>query len=106
MDDSLGITISGCLYNSSGYLDDPDTCLAAVNAALDTISGLAYEGIDLSVNSVGNNFRLSITSPAYNYTRYLSSAESATLRTAIITALGTVADFSFGDVSVSSSRSG
>lgn len=106
MDDSLGVNITGCLYNSSGYLENPDTCLAAVNAALDAISGFAYEGISLSINSVGDKFGLSIVLPIYNYTRYLSSVNSATLRNDIISALGTVANFSFNDVSVSSSRSG
>lgn len=105
MVDTLGIFILGCTYNGSAYLDNPTAAMTAINGALDTIAGLSYSGVHFAFTLNSSTFAIDVTNAQYNSMSYLDEATAISLRSMIMTVLVTIANFTYTDVIVSSSRS-
>ena len=101
------IYITGCLYQSSAYPDDPITLQALIADALNDISGLIFGSLSLNRTEArfsGGTTReqLLVFLKAVNYDNqvYLSDSVSSTLRTNIINKLNTITDFTYTDVEI------
>lgn len=105
------VYVTGFLYQSDAYPSDPMTLFGVVDNTLRTIQGLDYW--ELLINRSECRFSNSTTreqlliflkDATYNSVAFLSDTDSTSLRTAIKDALDSVADFTYTDVEIRTSK--
>ena len=109
--EALHIFIYGCQWQGSTWLSDPTAALSAVNDAMDSITDLAFSGIQIisTLASIGTALAFAVDSPIYKGQIYLDPDEVPGLRTAIANALNTGDTglyLTYGDIVLGSSKSG
>lgn len=105
------VYVTGVLYQSDAFPDDPSILFDLMDENFREISGLAFEY--LSINRTEARFSGGTTreqllifmkNVTYNSDSYLSSTNSASLRTAINNKLDTVTDLTYVDTEIRTTR--
>jgi len=102
-DEGLEAFITGVTFKTVYYQSDSDMTLllSRVNDALDSISGFEFAGIvGSSSRGSSDHLFLGIDDATYNGNKYLSLANTTTLRNAIISAMATVTDLDDTNIEV------
>jgi hypothetical protein len=101
------VFITGVLYNSNAYPNDPFTVFNIVDRAFRQITTLDY--FVLAVNRAENRFSTGTTreqllifmqTVKYNGNDYLTSTDAANLRTDLLTSLNSISEIQYEDVQV------
>jgi len=109
--DQTDVYITGVLYNSDAYPDDPQSVFAPVDEAFRDIADLEWQF--LNVNRAENRFSGGTTreqllifmkNVTVGGTSFLSDTQSTTLRNNLITALNTISSITFVDVEIRTTR--
>jgi len=109
--DDTQVYVTGVLYQEDAYPSDPSALFKLIDEAFRQISGLEFW--ELLINRAECKFANSTTREqllifmkdvVYNSVTFLSDTQSSSLRTAIINKLGTLADITYVDVEIRTSR--
>jgi photosystem II stability/assembly factor-like uncharacterized protein len=89
--EKFAVHIYGAKWITSSWLSDPTTALTAVNDALDSVTDLAFSGVQIlsSLNAAGTGMAFAICDPVYKGKEYLEPSDVSGLRSAIMSALAT-----------------
>jgi hypothetical protein len=109
--DDTQIYVTGVLYQEDAYPSDPSALFSLIDEAFRQISGLEFW--ELLINRSECRFSNSTTREqllifmkdvVYSGTRFLSDAQSSSLRTAIIDKLDSLSDITYTDVEMRTTR--